>query len=336
LRPIPVPKARNKARYSVVLIGATGQSHQLELTPWRLRLGLGIVAAVIVVGGLAAISSLAFRTETTKNTARDENLIAQVSQLQDELRQKELALKVQEKRLKEMQELPTLAAVPPRPSRDVPSPQTGGEVAAEEGGPLLALQEPKASDSALMRPSAKPTDQDASDEESKSQDGAGEDVAGTSGAKDPSAKLPIINFNAQRVTAVAESQSKGTLSFQLVKDRHDIRFSGYLFVFVEMVDGKENKIYAYPKRARMGEEDLPADFREGESVSFKYNSRVELPYVDVRPDAHLASVSILLYGQNGKIVFQRAFDRREVKTTSAKAGTDGRPAAASGEKRRAL
>jgi len=50
------------------------------------------------------------------------------------------------------------------------------------------------------------------------------------------------------------------------------------------------------------------DFREGESISFKHNSRVELPYEDIRSGASLARVSILLYGENGKIVFQRGFD----------------------------
>ncbi len=107
-------------------------------------------------------------------------------------------------------------------------------------------------------------------------------------------KGPIINFNAQRVTAIADHANSGTLSFQLVKDQPDIRFSGYLFVFVEMGDGQETKIYAYPKRARLGDEDLPSDFREGESVSFKYNSRVELPYGDIRSSATLSRVSILL------------------------------------------
>jgi hypothetical protein len=103
-----------------------------------------------------------------------------------------------------------------------------------------------------------------------------------------------------------------------VKDQPNVRFSGYLFVFVEMADKRgEHKIYAYPKRTRLGEEDLPTDYRSGESITFKYNSRVELPYRDIRPGAALAKVSILLYGEDGNIVFQRGFDQKELKMVGA-------------------
>ncbi len=83
------------------------------------------------------------------------------------------------------------------------------------------------------------------------------------------------------------------------------------------------------------------DFREGETISFKQNIRVELPYDDIRAGASLARVSVLLYGENGKIVFQRGFDRKELKSVTQKSNPV-RPAASDttrnkpGEKRRAL
>ena len=100
----------------------------------------------------------------------------------------------------------------------------------------------------------------------------------------------------------------------------------------------ENAIYAYPQQTRLGEGDLPAEYRDGETLSFKYNQRVELPYGDTtRPGASLARVSILLYSENGKIVYQRGFDRGEVKVASPKraAGQQDRSRQAA-EKRRAL
>jgi hypothetical protein len=105
----------------------------------------------------------------------------------------------------------------------------------------------------------------------------------------------------------------------LVKDQPTVRFTGYLFIFVEMLDKKgETKLLAYPEGVKIGEEELPADFRSGESVTFKYNTRVELPYGDQRPGSALGRVSILLYGEDGAIVFQRSFDRTELKVVGAK------------------
>ncbi len=150
----------------------------------------------------------------------------------------------------------------------------------------------------------------------------------------------IMNFNAQEVAADPKGPNSGALSFRLIKDQPDVMFSGYLFVFVEMADQRgESKIYAYPDEARLGEEDLPADYREGKSISFKRNSRVKLPYEDIRPGVSLSRVTILLYGENGRVVFQRSFDRGELKSVAQKSSA---PAAADAsrhrpvEKRRAL
>jgi hypothetical protein len=153
----------------------------------------------------------------------------------------------------------------------------------------------------------------------------------------PSADPFVINFDAQQVTAAVDSPNSGTLSFRLVKDQPEIKFAGYLFVYVEMEDqAGENRIYVYPKQTRLGEGDLPFDFRDGENIAFKFNSRVELPYGDPRSAASLAGVSILVYGENGKIVFQRTFGRQEVAMVNTKASKAERAKPRSGEKRQAL
>ena len=81
------------------------------------------------------------------------------------------------------------------------------------------------------------------------------------------------------MTAVVERPDRGILSFRLIKDTPKTKFSGYLFVFVEMEDRRgENKIFVYPQRTQLGEGDLPRNFKDGENIEFKFNSRVELPY----------------------------------------------------------
>jgi hypothetical protein len=312
------------------VIGETGRSRQIELTPWRIRIAAGVVIGVTAIVALSLVKGFWGRPEAPSKIVQDQALEERLRSLQDELKQKEVALSVQEKRLKELEESPDLALAPQNPPPDTAKRLTKAEPLKESEGPLVALQESGTREFGVPATARKPGDSETEiDAEAGSQkrpESPGGDSMG-----------PVINFNAQRVTAVAERPNSGTLSFQLVKDQPDIRFSGYLFVFVEMGDGQETKIYAYPKRARLGDEDLPSDFREGESVSFKYNSRVELPYEDIRSSAALSRVSILLYGQDGKIVFQRGFDRKEVKTLSAKnhgPSESGRSKAT--DKRRAL
>ncbi len=328
--PIPAPKVRSKARYSLVVIGETGRSRQIELTPWRIRVAAGVTICVAVLVTVSVVKGFWGRSVNTDKIVQDQALEEKVRSLQEELKQKEVALSVQEKRLKELQEPPTLAVGQQTPSLDSASPLAKTEKPKESEGPLVALQESGTREFGVPATARKPGD-------SRSEVEAESIPPKSPEPENTESKGPIINFNAQRVTAIADRSNSGTLSFQLVKDQPDIRFSGYLFVFVEMGDGQESKIYAYPKRARLGEGDLPSDFREGESVSFKYNSRVELPYGDTRSSATLSRVSILLYGQDGRIVFQRGFDRKEVKTLSAKNhGPSGAGKNRGTEKRRAL
>jgi hypothetical protein len=275
-------------------------------------------------------------------------LTEQIENLQEQLRQKELAVSVYEKRLKEMQEMPTLAAsgsrLPAETSLSAPRPDSS----TETEGPLMALQSSTKPDVTPGGPGELGTDeppkkQVASRSRSATNKTASteqEESSASTGARQSRdvSKGKLISFDAREVVAVAETPGNGTLRFRLIKDSPDVPFSGYLFVFVEMVDPRgENTIYAYPKATLLGEEDLPADFRKGETLSFKINQRVELPFADPRPGVSLAKVSILLYSQNGEIVFQRGFDRKHVKIISAKeTGPEGTRTRAGVEKRRAL
>jgi len=281
---------------------------------------------------------------TDSSASTDSELAEKLEALKEELRQKDLALSVQEKRLNEMRETPTLAAIGQRPPVETNRPGPGKEPASESEGPLMSLQD-------SSRPeTGGPSAEDNDEANNVRGHGAARSQAPTRTARSEPAerpssqepragtKQPIISFDAQDVSAIPQASNTGTLSFRLVKDSPDIRFSGYLFVFVEMADRRgENAIWAYPQQTRLGEGDLPADYRDGETLSFKYNQRVELPYGDTRPGASLARVSILLYSENGKIVYQRGFDRNEVRVASPKraVGQQDRSRQAA-EKRRAL
>lgn len=301
-------------------------------------LGVGAVLAGLGARGLVSGNQAEIK--------QDNALVEKVRSLQEELNKKELALAVQEKRLKEAQETPTLATIPSRLSTEAPSTRrsaTGKDALPSGQGPLTALQE---SDDTEAHAS---TGTSAGDEvfEDLQSPAPAEPKSGQSKAlssAEPtltapaadSAKFPPINFNAQAVTATTLGDSNGTLSFKLVKDQPEIPFSGYLFVILEMTGPRgENKITVYPERTRMGDGDLPTNYKDGDSLSFKFNSRVELTYGG-RPGAHLERVSILLYGENGKIVFQRGFDRGEVKITGAKGSAMDGARTRAGDKRRAL
>lgn len=268
--------------------------------------------------------------------------MTKVQGLQDELRKKDMNLAAQESKIKELEETAPIAGSIQRPIGNL-KPVKEPEIDSSEQQNASALDAKPPN-----RSYAKQTESDDISTFEKaivSQSQQGPKRSGTAEPKlgsaldfsEPGEKDPVVNFNAQDLTAAADGANGGTLSFRLVKDQPDIRFSGYLFVFVEMSDPRgENKIYVYPKTARLGDEDLPADYRAGETLSFKYNSRVELPYSDIRSGASLVRVSILLYGDNGKIVFQRGFERKEVKAVSAKAANTDTTKAKTSEKRRAL
>lgn len=336
--PVPAPKVRKKSRYSLVIISESGSSRQIDLTTFRIRAAVGGVLAflcIVVIVSMSVGGSIFGKASSGTDTSA---LTEKVRSLEEELRKKDLALAVQKKRLSETEQSTAASAAQPQQSRRlVPSDERtpAAQLSQEEGrlasipetspqAGSVAVAEPKADESkAPSRPAAgSKRTADAGPAQSRTDSRTTEEKADSGHA--------LINFNAQEVTAVSEHSNNGTLSFRLIKDNPNLRFSGYLFVFVEMVDKKgENKIYAYPKRTRLGEGDLPQDYRSGESLSFKYNSRVELPFRDMRTGASLARVSILLYGEDGSIVFQRGFNRGELKLVGAKPTnvTDERPKA---------
>jgi hypothetical protein len=319
-----------------VLIHETGTSHEFELTPLRFGLCAALLAGIIIVSA----GALSWGTGISKNPgdAQLEALSLKVKSLEEELQKKELALAIQEKKLKESQEAPTLAAASKLETDTAPvkTPKTED---SRDSNPLTTFS------AALKTPSGNPGEEEQDEVDTAIQARPGPARVAESMKSEPKSSFErgptspmIMNFNAQNVTALSQTAQSGTLSFRLIKDQPDIMFSGYLFVFVEMTDRRgENKIYAYPKKARLGEEDLPVDFRDGESIAFKRNSKVELPYEDIRAGANLSRVSILLYGENGRILFQRGFDRKELKSASHR-GTvsshESRPRTAEG--RRAL
>lgn len=314
----------------------------MDFTAFRIRAGvmglLGFLCLLAVLFLWVGASVFGKPSQASSEPVLAEKLKA----LEGELREKELALAVQKKQIEEGQETSGGIAAPiPRGGQtSIRERRVASRAQTVEDGPLTSLPTPGGRGAgALLQ-----------EEGEQSPRVGAEERAPTRGA--PARRTPeaerlrpapesrqqasaegdasrILNFNAEDVTVVAEAGNRGTIRFRLVKDQHDVRFAGYLFVFVEMVDKRgEHKVYAYPDRTRMGEgDDLPQDFRTGESLSFKYNSRVELPYSDVRTGANLARLSILLYGEDGNIVFQRGFSRGELKMVSAKATnvTDERP-----------
>jgi hypothetical protein len=346
---IPEPKARSKARYTVVLINEAGRSRQIEISPLGLRVGSAAVCAVVVLVIVAAVAAGGYRMGGSVVSSDQEALTGKVASLEEELRKKELALTVQEKRLKEMQELPTMVAGPSQGAESERSGETGSDdstLPASDHGPLTAMRPAESGsgtgqDTSETLPIGSETADTPPAGDSQYPRYAEREASKSAGDSTPRAGRSIqspdlIEFNAEDVTAAANAPNNGTLRFKLVKNRPDLRFSGYLFVYVEMEDSRgESRLYAYPKDARRGEEDLPTDFRQGESVAFKKNSLVELPYKDTRAGASLSGVSILIYDADGKIVFQRRFDRKDLQVVESRKG-DSKGAGPRGTRRQAL
>ncbi len=325
-----------------MLINETGTSRQIEFTPAISRALLGAAAILIIaVIGLTVWSIKSSGSRSANSAKPDPALTAKLQGLQEEIRKKDADMATLEQRIAEFKERPTPSssglALGPAPSAHT----------EKEESPWAGLSGSQHAATKSSQPAPEPNDEDAGLGGSPLTEGLNSGPkSGTTVAEkpapethEPPAKQARVSFNAQDVTAFAANQNGGTVSFKLVKDQPDHRFAGYLFVFVEMTDARgENKIYVYPKIARLGDEDLPSDFHEGESLSFKYNSRVELPYSDIRPAATINRISILLYGSDGKIVFQRGFERKEIKMVhgSSKANTAEGARQKGSEKRRAL
>ncbi len=324
---IPKPKERPKDRYTVLVLPESGDAKQLALSKSRLKIMIACSGVAIIVLSVLAITMVRYFARQNLATVSSVNPVSQ-------------------------------AVVTPRDNIAVsnqvrPSTPAHGDSVDPGSSASVAAQVSKQAVSArsTIEDSTVPVktgDQKALQEKSKDQpsqaasidsSSVGSDASSPPGlsATPPTPEPFLINFDAQQVTATMEAPNSGTLSFRLVKDQPDIKFAGYLFVYVEMEDQRgENRIYVYPKQTRLGEGDLPYDFRDGETIAFKFNSRVELPYGDPRPSAALSAVSILLYGENGKIVFQRTFGRQEVAFSTPKANKAEQTKPRGSEKRQAL
>ncbi len=332
-----------------MLINEAGRSRQIEISPLGLRVGLAAACGAVFLVIVAAIAAGGYLMSGSELAGDQGALTRKVAALEEELRKKELALTVQEKRLKEMQELPTMLSGPSKGTESERSGEAGSVDStprASDHGPLTAMRpaesgsRPGEDSSSNLPLGSETTDSPVGDSrpsryaERETPESPGDSTTPPSRSKQTA---DIIEFNAEDVTAVATAPNSGVLRFKLIKSRPSIRFSGYLFVYVEMEDGRgESRLYAYPKEARRGEEDLPVNFREGESVAFHKNSLVELPYKDSRAGAALAGVSILIYDADGKIVFQRRFDRKDLKVVESGQEMKTGAGPSRGQRRRAL
>ncbi|MCA1961384.1 MAG: hypothetical protein LDL33_11380 [Desulfomonile sp.] len=316
--PIPAPKTHKKSRYSIVVISESGVSRQIELTRFRLRLAFAVAAGVVAVLIVAFLTVRSAAPVDKSLIAERDALSDKVRALEERLQKQELELTVRKNRLHEMEE--SLAkAVTEQP----PASLGDGRISRE--GPLTSI--PEQIETSRTAPPFPETKEEAVEHAPA--------AAGRSRAPEPRPSPPTrpveeterastgpspIAFNAQDVTAAAEGPNRVKLSFRLVKDQPKVRFSGYLFAVVEMKDARgESRIIAYPNRTKLGDEDLPQDYLAGEKLAFKLNQKVELTYEDKRASAALSRVTIVLYNEDGNIVFQRGFDRSELKLVSTPA-----------------
>lgn len=312
---VPQPKERPKDRYTVLVLPESGDAKQVALSKSRLK-----IIAAISAGALVFLVVVAFGMVKYFSRQRLAAVSTVTTASQPTAPSEQAATRPHQTTASSPNTTDSLAAQTPAPSQEAPRPGAAATL-PEESETSVKTSDQKAAQSIAKDQPSQATSGDAS----------------TAAASQPAAEPFLINFDAQQVTATVETPNNGTLSFRLVKDQPDIKFAGYLFVYVEMEDKRgENRIYVYPKQTRLGEGDLPYDFRDGEMIAFKFNSRVELPYGDPRPSASLSGVSILLYGENGKIVFQRTFGRQEVAMVSSKANKAEQPKPRATEKRQAL
>ena len=311
-----------------MVITDSGRSRQIDLTPGRVRIGIvGALCLLVLVaaGGLMAGSYWAASGSPDSERA---DLLDRVKVLEEQLQSKELELAVQKKRLEALKQAGT-PATDDSPAAGEPAPES--ESALSQAPPSsderLAAAQPETpprhsepwgtagssgpSDTAPLFQPPRPDVPSATEPVRES-----DRVAALPRASQPPVEQPLVmNFNAEDLVATAKAPDAGTISFRLTKDRPDTRFNGYLFVYLE-VRGRsgEQYIYVHPSGTNLGEGDLPTDYRQGKPIRFQRYSQVALDYDREyeRRGAELAGISILLYDESGRIVFQRGFERAEI------------------------
>ena len=109
-----------------MVITDSGRSRQIDITPARMKMGIaGAVIALILAGAIGLGIGSYWKNGGAPLDERD-SLVDRVKVLEEELRNKELALAVQKKRLEEFENA---------------APAVGAAPAAEEGGTDSALSE---------------------------------------------------------------------------------------------------------------------------------------------------------------------------------------------------
>ena len=323
----PVPKTRSRARYSIVIMTESGAARQIKLTPNRIRLAIGaaIAAVVIVVVGFVGLFSSGPSDE--RLLKERDKLAKRIQTLEEENRKLELARSVEAHQIP--QTASTAVAGLHRSSTSSTAPDSSESVSP--GVPSGEPEESKLSPNKLeSEASSRPTHEvpENPTEESEVTQSASspaevppsrtaslqERSRVPSDSPSASVQRQIINFNARNVTALRDNEKKGMITFKLIKDQTDVQFSGYLFVIVETVNSRgEYKTLCYPKRAQLGPEDMPENFQDGAQLKFDSDKRVEVPYQGMQLARSLSRLSILIYGVDGNVVFQRGFERDEIK-----------------------
>ncbi len=324
-----------------MLISESGESRQIDLTPMRIRAAIaGIVGFLALAVALGV--GLGFFLDTgniAQSGVPDLELRAKVESLQEALKSREIEISAKERQLAEMADsLESANALASRGTAEFTGPaespgadqsgndETNGSKYADQSGPTVGPEPPSSE--------AQPSERVANNSEN---DPTGSSSQGASASAAPS--KPLLNFKARDLTAIRESADQAKLSFRLEKDRPDIFFEGYLFVYVETPDPKGGyKWKVYPQKAKLGDGDFPLDYKAGHFVEFKKNSEVHLDDVPLnkhKRDASLRRVVVLLYSADGGIVFQREFDRRDINNVS-RTSSAAREVLGASHRRRAL
>lgn len=338
-----------KARYSVVIITDSGRSRQIDLTPFRLRMGIAGVVTVLVLVAVAGALVGSYGTNRAVSVSEGPDLLKKVKSLEEELQVKELAVAAQKKRLEELERDSSSARASitgeRRPESDAAlsttPPVSREERVAARPGDSRRGQEPWALPGSSGESEAAPLFQPPAAEPTRPPD-RGEDsgrvASRPSGTQPGEGESPLISFNAQQLMAVpGDNQDETIISFRLVKDHPNIRFVGYMFVYLEIQEGQERRLIVYPADASLGEGHLPKDYKQGKGIRFRYNSTVQVPYQNAGTGSSLTGISILLYDRDGAIVFQRGFERAEITSGSPESpGAGGGTPSESSRRRRAL
>lgn len=317
----------------MVLISDSGTSRQLELTSFRLRL-LGVAAVILIcLVGVGVTWSVAVALKGAPQDSVASALQERVTVLEEQLHEKDMQLAALKNGIESKPEPPPAPPVtslePPEPPvapETFPSSAAGGQ---DDDGPLtsIAATSPEAPESEWAGESS--SGARSSDPEPEVSEPA---VPKPVPAPEPPQRVaatpptppeppepeprepPTFKFSARNLVADPENAKDAHIAFRLRKDHNDFMFQGRLFVIVEMTDEYgRNNIYPFPVDTVLGDAYLPKDPQHGKKIRFKRYTTVEVPYGDPLRKTSLAAVSVLLYGKDGNIVYQRTFNRNQVK-----------------------